>query len=250
MWAEWKKTVEVMHPSAAPMRRYLVGRKLALSRDLPHSLVLRFHPNLDYFERDEASGDMVFKGSHPAMMALLLRPDGTPACLHRTYLTPGGTKAEVSEPKKLWNRFTDEPLAGAAIRLYPSGKYLGIAEGIETALSVRLATGMPVWAVYTCEIMPQVHIPPHVEHIVVWADKDKSMAGQNKALELQKRLRDEGRRCDIALPQVPIPRGTKGVDWADMWVNHGPAKFPFQLTAEEAQSSTTDTGAHHANGTG
>lgn len=250
MWAAWKHTVDVMHPSAAPMRRYLVGRKLPMSKDLPHELVLRFHPNLDYYQKDENTGDLIHHGSHPAMMALLLRPDGTPACLHRTYLTPAGLKADLPNPKKLWNCFTDEPLAGSAIRLYPSGKILGITEGIETALSVRLATRMPVWAIYTCEIMPYVYIPPHVEHVVIWADKDKSMAGQKKALELQTRLREEGRvRCDIALPEVPIPRGTKGVDWADLWVKHGAAKFPFRSFAEDSESSSTNVeGAHHANG--
>lgn len=235
MWSAWRQTVDLLHPSAAPARRYLSGRMLRLSKDLPHELSLRFHPSLDYYEKDKDSGELVYRGSHPTMMALLLRPDGTPACLHRTYLTPGGAKAEVPEPKKLWNCFTDEPLGGSAIRLYPSSKVLGFAEGIETALAARLATRMPVWATYTAMILPHVVVPPHVEFVVIWADRDRSGAGLKKASELQKRLRDEGRRCEIALPQRTIPHGKKSVDWADIWLDQDESAFPYRDLVLDAE---------------
>ncbi len=75
------------------------------------------------------------------MVARVEGPGGLQG-LHLTLLEPDGLGrkgkklAKGSRPK------------GGAIRLYPleAGKPLALAEGIETALAVREATGWPVWA--------------------------------------------------------------------------------------------------------
>ncbi len=80
---------------------------------------------------------------HPAMIAMVTGPDGAPSNLHRTYLTADGRKAPVLEPRRL---MLGTIAKGAAIRLAPAGDALGIAEGIETALSASVLFGVPCWA--------------------------------------------------------------------------------------------------------
>ena len=70
------------------------------------------------------------------------RPDA-PSILHRTYLTADGSKASVISPRRLMSGTVAK---GAAIRLAPAGEALGIAEGIETALSASALFGVPCWA--------------------------------------------------------------------------------------------------------
>ena len=84
---------------------------------------------------------------HPAMIAMVTGPDGTPSTLHRTYLTDDGRKAAVREPRLLMPGIIAK---GAAIRLAPAGDALGIAEGIETALSASALFGVPCWAAVKC----------------------------------------------------------------------------------------------------
>lgn len=63
---------------------------------------------------------------HPAMVAKILAPDGTPTNLHRTYLTLSGSKAPVSPVRKtMWGTIAP----GSAIRLFEAGPVLGVAEG-------------------------------------------------------------------------------------------------------------------------
>ncbi len=47
---------------------------------------------------------------------------------------------------------SDRNLTGGAVRLCQAESVLGIAEGIETALAVRQATGMAVWAALSCRL--------------------------------------------------------------------------------------------------
>jgi putative DNA primase/helicase len=97
---------------------------------------------------------------------------------------------------------------GGAIRLFPleAGKPLALAEGIETALAVREATGWPVWATIAAPFMKEV-IVPEVEEVLIAADHDK--AGLEAAHALARRLLREGRRVRVAVPPE------EGEDWLD-----------------------------------
>jgi hypothetical protein len=63
------------------------------------------------------------------------RADGHAITLHRTYLH-GGRKAKVRNAKKLLSA----GINSAAVRLFQATEELAIAEGVETALSVYLAS--------------------------------------------------------------------------------------------------------------
>ena len=122
-----------------PVHTYLHQRGIPLPlADLP--LVLRYHPHLIYRHED---GHRTY---HPTMLARVDDPSGRAVTLHRTYLALHGRKADVASPKKLMSPAISGATRGAAIRLYATGDTLAVTEGIETALAVRLATGLPVWA--------------------------------------------------------------------------------------------------------
>jgi putative DNA primase/helicase len=134
--------------------------------------------------------------------------------LHRTYLTIDGHKADVPTAKKLMPSVIPGATRGGAIRLYPAGETLAVTEGIETALAVHLAIGLPVWAAICAGGMARLIVPNVVRLVVICADND--IAGLDAARALARRLLVEQRRVKLLTPDTP------GTDWADLQeVGHG-----------------------------
>lgn len=203
LWQEAKTLSTV--PATDPVRLYLASRGL-YGRSIGE---LRSHPLLDYWEELDDG-----EKSHerwPAMLALVTDDDGRIVTLHRTYLTPDGAKAPVECPKKLYAGNT----RGGLIRLGEPGDILGIAEGIETALSARTIFKMPVWsAVSVGGFQNFTKVPDGVRKVVVFGDNDTSFTGQAGAYALAARLRRENPALEI---EVEIPQ-TAGCDWSDVWM--------------------------------
>jgi phage/plasmid primase-like uncharacterized protein len=138
-----------------------------------------------------------------------------PSCdvvaVHRSFITSDGRKAAV-EP----HRMMLGPIEGGAVRLAPAGPALVLAEGIETALSVQEATGMPTWAALSAGNLVSVRLPdfPLATEVIIAADHDANGAGQRAAEEAAARFAAEGRRVRIALP----PR--TGLDFNDVILQH------------------------------
>jgi putative DNA primase/helicase len=122
---------------------------------------------------------------HPAMIALVTGPDGAPVILHRTYLTVDGRKAPLEAPKRLT---PGSIVKGAAVRLAAAGDVLGIAEGIETALSASALFGVPCWAATNAAMLAGWQPPAAVKRIIIFADNDLSYAGQAAAYALARRI--------------------------------------------------------------
>ncbi len=115
---------------ASPAKAYLENRGI-----LAASSALRFHPQTPLGPK----GRTRFL---PAMIAAVSLDEG-PIAIHRTFLsTEASTKATFDKPKRALGS-----LGEAAVRLFApvSGK-LGLAEGIESAMSAYALTGIPVWA--------------------------------------------------------------------------------------------------------
>ena len=207
-----QRVVSLDHPIAEIARRYLLNRGLVdIMRDLPDPAVFGFHPDLDY--RHKQNVVMVF----PGLVARVQASNGRTVCLHRTYLSEEGTKANVPEPKKLTSPIYQGAVSGAAIRLYPAGETLSIAEGVETCFAVRLGTGQPVWSTITAGGMETLQLPAEIRTVNIWRDFDRSGAGQRAAESLARRLTLEGRVVRIMTPPGPIQNGCKGLDWLDIW---------------------------------
>ena len=144
---------------------------------------------------------------HPAMIALVTGPDGAPSILHRTYLTADGRKASVDAPRRL---MPGTVAKGAAIRLAPAGDALGIAEGIETALSASALFGVPCWAAVNAGMLALWRPPLDVRRILIFGDNDASYTGQAAAYALARRLRSEGFIVEVEVPAEPE------ADWNDV----------------------------------
>lgn len=86
------------------------------------------------------------------------------------------------------------PSNGWPIILAPpnDGLAMGIAEGIETALSMHMQTGIGVWAAGCAGRLPAIadKIPDHIEAVTIAAEDDP--AGQRGALQLYERLHARG----------------------------------------------------------
>lgn len=205
----WDESVPTAHPNAEPLRRYLRNR--GLKEVIGHlSKVVRFHSGLGYWHEGECLGE------YSAMLCRVDNPEGKPVSIHRTYITEAGRKASVPCPKKLMSTPVSGATRGAAIRLFQTTDTLAVAEGVETALAVHIATDMPVWATISAGGMAALKLPESIRKVRIMADLDTSGAGELAARELAKRLIMEGRDARIVRPDGPIPEGTKGVDWADV----------------------------------
>jgi hypothetical protein len=212
----WQQALDPADPRAGPLRAYLANRGLSGAK--LDGEVVRFHPALGYWQSN-GRNEPELVGRFPAMVALVRGTDGAPVTVHRTYLTPEGRKAPLPAPKKLMG-YPGNHLMGGAIRLFAPGPTLGIAEGIETALAVRMKTGMPVWSAISASLLARMEPPAETSLVVVWADRDRSGAGEAAALTLRERLLNREISVAVHLPPGPIPAGAKGIDWADVWCGH------------------------------
>lgn len=196
------------------VKNYLKQRGLE-NVEIPPTI--RFVKSCFHAYKDD-SGEWV-RTYHPAMLGVFFDPHGKPICLHRIYLARGGNgKADVPNNKKLMAPPVD--IRGGAIRLdFEVGEVLALAEGIETAFAVRDMTGLPTWACYSNTLLEQVQIPKSVKRVFIYADKDAKGAGQESAEKLRKVLESKGIEAKVHIPKLPIPVGSKGVDWLDVY-NH------------------------------
>lgn len=185
--------------------RYLAGRGLELE-EWPR--VLRFHPSLPYFERDGKKKVLI--GHFPCLIARVDDLTGKPVTIHRIYLDPEldpatKGKAKVAEQKKAMSG-----MKSAAIHLCRPGEELALAEGIETALAVKILTGLPVWSTLNAGNMEEILLPESVRKVHLFGDNDDNFVGQAAAYRLAHRLVvKEKRQVTVETPKNPG-------DWLDV----------------------------------
>ncbi len=231
----------------SPVAAYL--KKRGLSRILNHLPAdLGYNPRLYYWDKDSKSSLI-----YPGMVAILRDTRGRALTLHRTYVEESGDKAPVENPKLMMKPPAD--LLGASIQLFDphfakgtKTWTLGVAEGIENALSVTEATSTPCWAASSAwslenVVIPDSLLPPPDVKIIqfyIWSDKDRAnslglCAGREAANKLQarmteflaKRYPDTELTVTVFEPDSEIPEGTKGIDWNDVLNLAGPEGFPI-----------------------
>lgn len=183
-----------------PVATYLGARHIQLIR-FPNAL--RLAERCSY--HDEGNRYRHF----PAMIAKVTAPDGTPTTIHRTYLDTMGRKAQVKQCRRV---MPGKIAKGSAIRLAPSASVMGIAEGIETALSASLVWQLPVWAGLNAGMVMSWEPPEDADEIVIFGDNDGNFAGQSAAFALAHRLTSQGKDVRVELPDEPG-------DWNDFLVS-------------------------------
>jgi putative DNA primase/helicase len=173
---------------------YLRRRCGGLPDELLSGAVLRHHPGL-LFNSEPT----------PALIARFrdLRTD-EPRGIHRTFVTPDGHKAGPDAKRMLG------PVAGAAIKLTADDMVttgLGLAEGLETALSVMLTGWRPIWALGSAGAIRSFPRLGGIEALTIFADADE--AGWSAAEACGERLAAKGVEVRVLAPPAA------GEDWND-----------------------------------
>jgi putative DNA primase/helicase len=216
-----KKLAKQIWDEAAPVvagdevDRYLRHRGLQMTC---YPASLRCHPCLGYYVKEEGSSKSKKVAEYPALLACVQGPDGHAITLHRTYLAHG-RKANVRDAKKLLS----SGIRGAAVRLFQVGAEMAVAEGIETALSVYLASGIPAWSALSAGNLERLWVPESVRRVHIYADNDADgdFDGQAAAYALARRLKKEAKTAGVRDVQVHVPTQA-GDDWADVWLRRRP----------------------------
>jgi len=218
----WKDSVALSSPEARPARKYFANRGITnVDFRKVDSKMIRFAHALEHYEEDQETGKYKLTGKYPAIVTMVCDATGHPSTIHRTYLSPEGTKAPVQSPKKMMRHCADDLFGAMQIAVIGSSKVLAITEGIETALAVMSAFNIPAWAAGNAYLLENF-VPPKGVDVVIYADKDMPSKqhpeghGQTSAKLLLKRLWGEGIKASIKIPDSAIPQGMKSVDWLDV----------------------------------
>ena len=142
--------------AGSPASRYLQSRGILLV-----SNALRFHSR-------PPRGRAPLTSFQPAMITAV-RDDAGLVGVHRTFLdTARDCLADLPVPKSALGR-----LSGGAVRLAPVVRgSLGLAEGVETALSASQLFDRPCWATLGTERFRQVSVPATVRRLILFLDND------------------------------------------------------------------------------
>ena len=182
-----------------PTHLYLLNRGLA-GIEFGKLTGLRCHPALAYWHVED--GKPMSLGSHPAMIGLVTTPDGAPSTIHCTYLTHDGRKGAFDPARKVMP--PSRPMNGGAVRLQKleEGQVLCVAEGIETALSMKLHyPDCCPWAVISSGNMQKFEPPNDTSNaIYIAADNDGNYTGQAAAYALAKKLSLKKIEASVLMP--------------------------------------------------
>jgi putative DNA primase/helicase len=183
-----KRALEMWHQARDPrgtlVERYLHHRRVGL----PHAggEVVRFHPDCPFNGRDRT----------PCMIALIRNiASNAPQAIHRTPLNPDGTQQRTANGKT-W-RLSLGPIRGGAIKLTDDANVtscLGVAEGVETALTMQLQPEFgrsPVWSLVSVGGYSWLPVLSGIESL--WIAIDHDPIGQKRAATLARRWANEGR---------------------------------------------------------
>jgi hypothetical protein len=198
---------EGLDPAGTIVETYLRNRG---DLTIPDGAPIRFQPRCQRGPRDLVGGPEYW----PAMLALMTSPlTGEPVGTHRTYLQHDGS-GKAPETVRVDSSGQEINLAAkrilgtwGVIRLEEwQGDGLGLAEGIETALSISQRVGWrPVWA---AGCRGTISTFPVLEHhaLTIFADGDKP--GREAAASCARRWTEAGNEVWIHTPP-------DGEDWND-----------------------------------
>lgn len=200
----WNEGLSLSDPKSLAAVLYFKERGLGEFK----SDSLRFHPGLMY-----SDGSGAKSGPFSVLLGKIVDSDGNHTATHRIYLAPDGKKADVAEPKKAVGK-----IKGSFLIVSPLATHeVAIAEGIETAIAVRKGTDLPTIAAISASNMKELNLPSHITDIYIFADQDRSKAGQNASLALAKRLSDAKKKVRLLIPDEALLEDRKSVDFLDIF---------------------------------
>jgi putative DNA primase/helicase len=193
-------------------RHWSIGKPIELDsvagRYLNQRCGLEAFPTcLRMFEADGMAG-----GRTAEIMARVTDSAGLPVTLHRTFIpsASNGAKHQWVVDRKFMPGKLPE---GVSIKLAPCRPILGIAEGIETALSASALFDVPVWAAISAPLLKKWRPPAGVGKVIIFGDNDENFTGQEAAYSLARSLVGDV-EVEVKLPSIP------GWDWNDVQRNN------------------------------
>ena len=173
---------------------YLAARGISISPETLTPGVFRFHASCPM------GGSSV-----PAMLA---RMDniitGEFSGVHRTALSDDFSAKRVMPDGRPPRRIMGVA-KGSAVHLFPLSKHLGVAEGIETALSAHQIFNIPVWAALSAggiRDFPMIH---GIKFLRIFADHDE--VGLSAARACKRRYKAAGIEVEIQALSKPSLKG-------------------------------------------
>lgn len=148
---------------------------------------------------------------YPSILATVTdATTGKPITLHFTFLEHDGSgKAPIPKDEQR-HLLAGHRSGGGVIRLVDEADItygLGLAEGIETALSVMKSGWRPVWAAVNAGNMATFPVRGSSQSLTLFADNDESGTGLNAANKCAARWHTAGREVRIVMPDQ------RGSDW-------------------------------------
>lgn len=162
---------------------------------LPVSQQVRYAPRLKHGPAGQ---------SFRAMIARISDDRGFCA-VQRTFLAIDQARKADVKP----NKMTKGPMGRGAVRLRMPADVLGIAEGIETALSASQIYAMPVWATLSANRLGKIDIPETVRFLHIFGDSGE--VGQREAFAAADVYEARGLHVEIVFPAAHF----KAADKAD-----------------------------------
>ncbi|MBI1417972.1 MAG: hypothetical protein GC146_12180 [Limimaricola sp.] len=142
----------------------------------------------------------------PALVSWIHVKEGAGCAVHRTYLKEDGSgKADVTPAKAMLG-----PASGGAVHLSNDPGPLVVAEGLETALSLRcgiLPGPATIWAALSASGMAALRLPERRGRLIVAPDGDP--VGRKAAEALATRAHGLGWQVSLLIPP-------EGFDWNDV----------------------------------
>lgn len=121
--------------------------------------------------------------------------------MHRTFLSMDVDGTPHVRARSGLGRF-----GRGAVRLGGVKSTIGLAEGIETALSASVLFGLPCWATLGTERFALVAIPPTVTQLLLFLDNDRG----GRRAEALARISHRGISIEAIYPR------RAGADWNDV----------------------------------
>lgn len=207
-----------------PGERYLRSCGITMPLEFLDKKMM-YNPSLYY---NESSLDQPLK-MH-GLCSMVVCKDFKPLTMHRTLLDNAGRKSLLKNNRLMFSSIRtpiggciplDEPIQT------PIGRVIGVCEGLETGLSVRQATGCPMWIGVSDRMMEKINCL-NVDVVLIWADKDHNKAGEEAAIRMQEYLEKQAVSAFIFIPKTSAEKA----DWNDILVEHGIGGFPQPLRPE------------------
>lgn len=130
------------------------------------------------------------------MIVGLSNDDDEVMAVQLTYLDPESCdKADVRLQRQTFGM-----MGNSAVRLSaPRDRFLGLAEGVETALSVMQLFNVPCWACLSAARLGKIKIPKGVRTVCIFADNDEP--GLDAARKAVRVYRSWGYSVEVRYPK-------------------------------------------------